>query len=183
MKGFRCIVVALAFACAPLLFARVTVTPLSDDTETNAPAEPPAEPTAPVELTETNAPSASPEPVATPAPVAPAIGFGTIAKTDRAYTAALDAHDLKGTLQLVGKRGAFKGTVSGLYEPGTLKILNFDPKFSRAVSAVLKPENASKFPDVRTLVGKQVVVTGTFIDFRGRAEIILFSPDQIKLVK
>jgi len=32
-------------------------------------------------------------------------------------------------------------------------------------------------------MGKQVVVSGKFVDFHGAPEIVLTSPDQVKLVK
>src|SRR6266581_8140106 len=41
--------------------------------------------------------------------------FGPVDKDDPEYKKALDAHDLAGALKLVGKEGAFKGTIDKLY--------------------------------------------------------------------
>ena len=111
--------------------------------------------------------------------------FGTADKDDAAYKNALDAHDLAGALKLVGKDGAFKGTVSKLYEErdGDMVVFDFDPNYRTALTAVLKNPDFPKFPDVKTLEGKEIVVTGKFVDFHGKAQIELTDPAQIKVVK
>jgi hypothetical protein len=110
--------------------------------------------------------------------------FGTITKTDAPYTNALDAHALGEALKQTDKPGAFKGTVSGVYEPrgNAMAILNFDANYRSAMTALLRNENFSKFPELKTLVGKEVVVSGKLVQFQGRTEIVLTSPDQIKIV-
>jgi len=111
--------------------------------------------------------------------------FGSVAKTDEAYTGALDAHDLAGAYKKVGQAGAFKGTVSKVFEErdGDLVILDFDLQYRTALTAVLKNPDFPKFPDLKALQGKELLVSGTFVDYRGKAEIVLISPEQIKLVK
>jgi hypothetical protein len=113
------------------------------------------------------------------------ITFASADRTNTAYAAALDAHDLDAMHRLIDQTGAFKGTASGTYEPGDgdMIILNFDPQYRMAVSAVLKRPDFAKFPDVKKLVGKEILVTGKFVDYQGRAEMVLTSPDQIKLVQ
>lgn len=66
--------------------------------------------------------------------------FGTVDKDDAAYKDALDAHDLAGTLKLVGKEGSFRGTVSKFFEErdGDLIVFDFDPNYRTAITAVLK---------------------------------------------
>jgi hypothetical protein len=110
--------------------------------------------------------------------------FGTITKTDAAYTNALDAHALDEALKQADKTGAFKGTVIGVYEPhgNAMAILNFDKNYRSAMTALLRNENFPKFPELKKLVGKEVIVSGKPVQFQGRAEIILTSPDQIKIV-
>src|SRR6266511_2715467 len=75
--------------------------------------------------------------------------FGTVDKDDAAYKNALDAHDLAGALKLVGKDGAFWGTVSKLYEErdGDMVVFDFDPNYRTALTAVLKNPDFPKFPD------------------------------------
>ena len=111
--------------------------------------------------------------------------FGTVDKDDAAYKNALDAHDLAGTLKLVGKEGSFRGTVSKLFEErdGDLIVFDFDPNYRTAITAVLKNPDFPKFPDVKTLEGKEIVVSGKFVDYHGKAQIELTDPKQIKIVK
>ncbi len=111
--------------------------------------------------------------------------FGTLDKDDAAYKNALDAHDLAGTLKLVGKEGSFRGTVSKFFEErdGDLIVFDFDPNYRTAITAVLKNPDFPKFPDVKTLEGKEIVVSGKFVDYHGKAQIELTDPKQIKVVK
>jgi DNA/RNA endonuclease YhcR with UshA esterase domain len=48
-------------------------------------------------------------------------------------------------------------------------------------SAVIFKDHFSKFPTADSLAGKTVDVTGRIKDYRGRAEIILDDPDQLKV--
>ena len=111
--------------------------------------------------------------------------FETVDKDDAIYKNALDAHDLTGALKLVGQDGAFKGTVDKLFEErdGDLIVFDFDPNYKTALTAVLKNPNFPKFPVVRDLKGKEIVVSGRFVDYHGKAQIELTDPMQIKLVK
>ena len=63
--------------------------------------------------------------------------FATVSKTNEAYTAAVEAHDLDGAKGKVGAAGAFKGTVSGLFERPGFLIVNFDKNYKTALSAVV----------------------------------------------
>ncbi len=98
---------------------------------------------------------------------------------------ALDAHDLAGTLKLAGKEGSFRGTVSKFFEErdGDLIVFDFDPNYRTAVTAVLKNPDFPKFPDVKTLAGKEIVVSGKFVSYHGKAQIELTDPKQIKVVR
>jgi hypothetical protein len=111
--------------------------------------------------------------------------FEKIGKDADAYTSALEAHDLAKAHDQVEKKGAFRGKVARIFEPrgGTMAILNFDAKYQSALTALVRKENFSRFPDLKALVGKDVVVAGKFTDYQGRAQIILTSPEQIKLVE
>ncbi len=87
--------------------------------------------------------------------------FGTVDKDDAAYKDALDAHE----------------------RDGDLIVFDFDPNYRTAITAVLKNPDFPKFPDVKTLDGKEIVVSGKFVDYRGKAQIELTDPKQIKIVK
>ncbi len=111
--------------------------------------------------------------------------FEMVDKDDAAYKNALDAHDLAGAQKLIGKEGSFKGTVSKFFEErdGDLIVFDFDPNFRTALTAVLRNADFPKFPDVKALDGKEIVVSGKFVDYHGKAQIELTDPNQIRTVK
>src|SRR5712664_505106 len=111
--------------------------------------------------------------------------FGTVDKDDAAYKNALDAHNLAAAQKLVGKKGSFRGTVSKFFEErdGDLIVFDFDPNFRTALTTVLRNADFPKFPDVKALDGKEIVVSGKFVDYHGKAQIELTDPKQIKIVK
>lgn len=111
--------------------------------------------------------------------------FESVAKTDALYTGAIEAHDKAAAGKLVGKDGAFRGTVVKVYtnRTGSVLILNFDRDYKTALTAALKKSEFSKFPDMSQLDGKEIVVSGKFIDFNGNTEIVLSDPKQIAVVK
>lgn len=110
--------------------------------------------------------------------------FGTVSKDDPSYKNSLDAHDLAAAMKLVGSEGSFRGTVDKLYEErdGDMVVFDFDPNYRTAVTAVIRNADFPKFPVVRDLKGKEIVVSGKFVDYHGKAQIELTDPKQIKLV-
>jgi len=44
-------------------------------------------------------------------------------------------------------------------------------------------DNWKNFPDLKALEGKEIVVSGKFVDYHGKAQIELTDPKQIKIVK
>jgi hypothetical protein len=110
--------------------------------------------------------------------------FEMVSKTDKAYTSAIDAHDLSKATKMLGQEGAFRGKVAKLYtsRTGTIVSLNFDDDYKTALTAVVKGSDFSKFPDLSQLDGKQVVVSGTFSEFKGNPQILLTDPKQIAVV-
>jgi hypothetical protein len=111
--------------------------------------------------------------------------FGTVSTSSLEYQSALDAHALEPALKRQNKSGAFKGTVTAIYEPraGGLAIMNFDADYKKAISALLRGNDFTNFPDLKKLVGKEVLVSGKFMAYQGRAEIVLTNVDQVKLVE
>jgi DNA/RNA endonuclease YhcR with UshA esterase domain len=110
--------------------------------------------------------------------------FATVKPTDSSVKAALKASDLAGAKKLVGKDGAFEGTVVKVFSPKTngLVILNFDKNYKNALTAVLRVKSYASFPDMQTLKGKHVLITGKFEDYKGSTEIQLTKPEQVKLI-
>ena len=110
--------------------------------------------------------------------------FGTVKAGDGSVKTALKASDLAGAKKLVGKDGAFEGTVTAVFSPKTngLVILNFDKNYKNALTAVLRVKNYADFPDMQSLKGKHILVTGKFEDYKSSTEIQLTKPDQVKLI-
>ncbi len=110
--------------------------------------------------------------------------FAAVEPTAAALKTALDAHDLAGGLKQVDRAGGFKGKVSAVFEPrgGAMAILNFDPEYRTAMTAVVKKDDFGKFPDLKKLIGKEVLVTGKFINYQGRAELILTNLAQVEVI-
>lgn len=108
--------------------------------------------------------------------VAAKTAFGTVPAADKTVTAALDAKALAEALKEVGHTGAFQGTVSAVYSPedNDVTVLDFAPHFHDAVTAAAKPDAYAKLPDLKSLVGKHVLISGTWSKTaRGVAQIAL----------
>ena len=102
--------------------------------------------------------------------------------------AAIDAADLPGARRRIGKESSFSGTVSAFYAPedGSVRLLNFHSDYRQAIVAAVKPADYSKLgglPGLEHLVGQRVLVRGRFFLFKGRPEVELASPGQLKLVR
>ena len=117
--------------------------------------------------------------------VAAKTAFDTVTASDKVVVQALDAKALAAALKLVGKPGAFQGTVSQVYSPRShnLAILDFAPDYHDAVTATVKPNAYTKFPDLGKLVGKHILVRGKFsVNSHGVAQIEMTDPKQIKVI-
>lgn len=111
--------------------------------------------------------------------------FGTILAADHAVAKALEAHNLADAQKQVGKTGAFQGTVTQVYSPDDhdIVVLDFDKQYKTALTAVLLPGDYAKFPDLSTLQGKHVLITGTWSAPKGKPQITLTDPAQIKVIQ
>ncbi len=98
---------------------------------------------------------------------------------------AVDAHDLAKAKTMVDKPITFVGTVTKVFAPKSNKvvILNFDKDYKSALTAVVFTTTFGKFPDLKTLEGKKVVVSGKVKSFHEGEEVALDAPTQIKIVK
>lgn len=114
-----------------------------------------------------------------------AVTFGTISAADPAVAKALEAHKLAEAQKMLGKPGAFQGTVTKAYSPEDhdTVILDFDKQYKTALTAVLQPADYAKFPDLSTLEGKRVLVSGTWSAPKGKPQIMLTGPAQIKIIR
>lgn len=110
--------------------------------------------------------------------------FATVAANDPALAKATPAADIAAVRKLSGREAALQGTVAKVYasDGNGIVILNFSKNFREAATAVVKPSNYAKFPDLLTLTNKKVLVTGRVREFRGRPEIELTEASQVKVV-
>jgi hypothetical protein len=111
--------------------------------------------------------------------------FGTVAEKDSSVTKALDAAKLDDLKKQEDKETAFKGTVAKVFtaKGNSLLILNFAKNYKDAATAVLRPANYDKFPDMKKLLNKKVLVSGKIELYNGSPEIVLTKPEQIKIIK
>jgi DNA/RNA endonuclease YhcR with UshA esterase domain len=84
----------------------------------------------------------------------------------------------------VGQIVTVEGVVSEVHHaaPGKVIFIDMGGRYpNNAFAAVIFAEDANKFPNVDSLEGKTVDVTGAIKLYRGRPEIILNDPAQIKV--
>jgi DNA/RNA endonuclease YhcR with UshA esterase domain len=119
------------------------------------------------------------------ADVAAKTEFATIAAGDEAVKKAVKATDLDGARGLIGKEGAFEGTVLRVADSptNTIVFINFGKRRNTAITAVVKSAAFSKFPDLKKLEGKRVLITGKVSDFEGSPEVDLTEASQVKVIK
>ena len=111
--------------------------------------------------------------------------FATVAASDDSVKKALRASDIGEARKLIGKEGAFEGKVVAVFAPDSygLVILNFDERYQNALTAIVFASRFSKFPDLDKLKDKRVLITGKFSDYKGRPQIELTEPSQVRIIK
>ena len=87
------------------------------------------------------------------------------------------------TPKYVGKSVTVEGLVSEVHHAASGKVIFVDiggryP--DSAFAGIIFSDDAPKFPDVDSLEGKTVDITGAIRSYQGRPEIILNDPAQIK---
>ncbi len=78
-----------------------------------------------------------------------------------------------------------KGVVTQVSTPKSgVVYLNMDGKYpDNKLTAVILKRDTENFSDVKSFDGKKVEITGKLQEYKGRLEIILKTPEQIKLVE
>jgi hypothetical protein len=120
------------------------------------------------------------------APILAAPALSTVAASSPAVKNALAATDLAGAQKMIGKTGAFQGTVTKVYSPSDhdLLILDFAKNYKEALTGFVGKSDMAQFTGLAAMVeGKRVLISGKFIAYHGNPEIVLTSPTQIVLVK
>ena len=110
--------------------------------------------------------------------------FGVTARTAPAYKQAMDAHSLMLARKNIGKQSSFHGTVANVTQDaqGQTLTVEFDPQYRLAVTAVLTFRAYSRFPNMQTLRGREVVVSGPLLQYGDKIAVMLTRPSQIQVV-
>jgi DNA/RNA endonuclease YhcR with UshA esterase domain len=84
----------------------------------------------------------------------------------------------------VGQVTTVEGAVAEVHiTPKGTELLDFDARFpAEDFTAVIFPSNANQVGDVNHFYGKRVQVTGKIELYKGRPEIIVREPGQLKIV-
>ncbi|MGO8673815.1 MAG: hypothetical protein ACLQVD_20950 [Capsulimonadaceae bacterium] len=115
--------------------------------------------------------------------VAAKASFTVIEATDPLLKSAIPASHKAAAATLIGKTGAFVGTVANVYRSHDVVILDFDKNYRSALTAVVKSQSISKLPALAPLLNVRVLVSGQFVSYRGNPEIDIDNPGQIKIVQ
>lgn len=87
------------------------------------------------------------------------------------------------TSKYVGKSVTIEGTVSEVHRAASGKVTFIDMGGrypNNTFAGVIFSDDDAKFPDIDSLDGKTVDITGTITLYQGRTEIILSDPGQLK---
>ncbi len=85
----------------------------------------------------------------------------------------------------IGEFASIKGKVYQVYISSRGNIfLNIDVIYpDNPFTAVIFKSDADKFPNIKSLEGKTIIITGQIKLYRNKPEIILKSQNQIKIIK
>src|SRR4030095_4275930 len=93
-----------------------------------------------------------------------------------AVISPLDAKDYN------GKSVTVKGFIADIYQSEKVAYLNFVEKYpDNPFTAVIFSSKFADFPGIDKYLNKNVEVTGRVSMFRGKPQIILFDPEQLKM--
>ena len=84
-----------------------------------------------------------------------------------------------------GEHATVEGTIVSTHNSGKACFLNFHPDYKRYFTAVIFASAFSRFPPnpENYYYGKKVRVSGYIKEYKGKPEIILNEPSQIKILK
>jgi DNA/RNA endonuclease YhcR with UshA esterase domain len=98
----------------------------------------------------------------------------------------IDATDVQKLSQLTGQTVTVEGNIvkTGTHTESGMNFLNFSHERKTGFVAVIFPRSVSNFsePPAQMYQAKKVRITGRIEDFRGQPQIVVESPDQIKVV-
>lgn len=84
----------------------------------------------------------------------------------------------------VGSEAIVTGTIAEINRGPSVTRLNFDKPYPGNVfTAVIFSRNTNAFPEVDKLTGKKVEISGKIAEYHNRAEIVVNSTNQIKVIE
>lgn len=84
----------------------------------------------------------------------------------------------------IGNHVTVYGLVADVVIRDKVSYLNFDFKYPKnTFTAVIFASDYNKFEDLKSYKNDYVEVKGTVMEYRGKPQIILNSPDQIKVIE
>jgi uncharacterized protein YdeI (BOF family) len=111
--------------------------------------------------------------------------FATVSAEDSSVKNALKANDLAGAKKQIDKTVTFTGTVSKVFLPdsNSIVLINFAENYWEALTVVVYARNFARFPDLKTLNGKKVVITGKVSNYKGKPQVELTDISALKIIK
>ena len=114
----------------------------------------------------------------------PSVQFGITARTSPSYKRAAEAHSLMLARRSLGRTFSFHGTVTQVTQDAQNQTMTveFDPVYRLAVTGVLTFRAYSRFPNMQSLRGREVVVSGPLLRYGDKVAVMLTQPSQIQVV-
>ena len=116
---------------------------------------------------------------------APTATFGHTSATDPVLQVAHAADDIDSLKALRDQTVTVHGRVLRVVAPAAndVRVLEFSRNEGGAIRAVLAASDFAAFPDPKTLVGQQVLITGSITLTGGRQlQVRLTTPEQLRIV-
>jgi len=106
-----------------------------------------------------------------------------IASTSSGVAGSGGCVDFREAASQVGKKGCVSGRVLRIFTSRAGNtFLDFCPDYRQCpFTSVIFASDRAKFGDLSTLAGRQVEIQGAVTTYQGRAEIIIYDPQQIRL--
>lgn len=86
--------------------------------------------------------------------------------------------------KFVGTNAVVVGKVAEVYRTEKLVRINLEEKYPKQLfTAVVFASNYKTFPDLDSLTGKTIELSGKIVEFQGRPEMVLTSKGQLRVLE
>lgn len=111
--------------------------------------------------------------------------FAKIAPDAPEVKKATPADNLDAAKAAIGKQGSFVGKVDRVFSPksNSVVLLNFAQDYHKAVVGQIAAADFNKFPDLKKLEKKKVLISGKVTDYKGRPQVTLTVLSGIKIIE